>query len=435
MSKKKAKKTKDRLLLMPGAAGWDLWRGVPGQDLFLALRTDHEIALEIPSLPAGEITMAFPVRDASSLPFKTPSTDAGLAQDLAEMHIERLGMRPAVMSGVLTDCYEVGRNEAELLLMPVVLRPPNDGSMPKRSPASFDLSARCLPLPVDGVAIWKEFNRWVFVVSRGGLPVFFQALPGEELSEEAGREIRMSLLQLEIQGMLSQPINQGVLWLEDDQPLPSEQALEALARGFGGEILVENKPVPAFSTVSCRLLPADIRAERMASKKRQQLIAIVSVVALAYLGLITWGVMSLRSKEKEAQAAVSEAESLEPQVADLQLHLSKWGELDPITETKHFPVESFYQVSKISPSAGLRIDRAEINNQSEVSDNGTIKLLRRITITGNASDLAKVNQFSEKLHKSRDLAYYAWNTPESTQKKDGRWGFVYTGTPKGAAPN
>ena len=431
MSKKKAKKSKDRLLLIPGATGWQIWRGVPGGVLSLANDTGEEQCLEISSLPSGEITMAFAVREVSALPFKTPSTDTGLVQDLAEMHIERLGMRPEAMSGVLTDCYDVGRCGEELLLMPVVLNPPPEGSMPKRSPSKFDLSFRCFPLPEDGVVLWQEFGRWVFVVSHGSEPIYFQALPGEGLGEQAGREIRTSLLQLQIQGLLPELIQQCHVWVEEEQIGPPETGLEALAVGFGGDVRVEEKPAPAFPKVTCRLLPADIRAERVAKKKRQQLTALVSFVVIAYVGLIAWGVVTLLMKEKEANQLQSEADSFTPQVQDLQDHLAKWDELDSITETEHFPVELLYQVSRISPKEGLRFERAEFSNQTEIGDNGEISVLRRITIVGKASELAKVNEFSEKLHKSQDLSYYEWNTPEAQQKKDGEWSFVYDGTPTG----
>ena len=168
----------------------------------------------------------------------------------------------------------------------------------------------------------------------------------------------------------------------------------------------------------------------MARKKRQQLIALVSVVTLAYLVLIGLGVRNLMKKEKEASAADADAKALEPEVADLRAHLSKWSELDPITDIEHFPVETLWQVSRISPATGLNFERAEIKNQIEIADDGKITLQRRVTIIGKATELSMVNLFSESLHKSKDLAYYEWNTPEATQIKDGRWSFNYNGTPK-----
>ena len=434
MSEKKAKKKKERLLLIPGSQGWEVWRGLPGEDLSLALRTQEEEALAIESLPSGEITMAFPVRDVSALPFKTPSTDEGLAEDLAEMHIERLGLRPSVLSGVLTDCYRVARTEEELLLLPVVLTPPEEGSMPKRSPSSFDLSPRCLPLPADAMVVWKEFGRWVFAVSRGSEPVHFQALADELLGEGAGREIRLSLLQLQMQGMLEGSGPRGVVWVEEEQPVPSEEALQAFARGFGGELTVAHKPAPFFSTQPCQLLPADIRAERVARKKRRQLIALVSVLVLGYLGLVGWGVVNLLNKEREAATVQAQAEELAPAVADLLEHRDKWAELEPLTEDQHFPVELLYRVAQASPRTGLKFDRAEFDNQTDISDQGTPQQKRRITLTGKAAALAQVNQFSEKLQGSRDLSYYKWTTPEAQETGSGEWRFVYDGVPKAEGP-
>ena len=78
--------------------------------------------------------MAFPLREVSSLPMMAPTTDKSLFADMAEMHIERLAMRPAIESGNLSDCFTVAERGEETLLLPVVLAPPPEGSLPARSP-------------------------------------------------------------------------------------------------------------------------------------------------------------------------------------------------------------------------------------------------------------------------------------------------------------
>ena len=42
----------------------------------------------------------------------------------------------------------------------------------------------------------------------------------------------------------------------------------------------------------------------------------------------------------------------------------------------------------------------------------------------------RLNQLNLKLTRSKDLAYYRWNTPAPQETKDGRWSFFYDASPK-----
>ena len=195
----KAKKKGEKVLLLPGADGWEAWTGLNGAGLALALRSGAMRVLDVGGIPSGELTMAFPVRDVSALPFRAPTSDDALLSDLAEMHLERMGMRPGINAGVLSDVFKVGTRGEESLAVPVVLAPPMEGHLPRRSPQHFDISARCLPLPSDGLVVWRELGRWVFALSEEGQALEFEALASSQLGEDAGREIRLTLMQLELQ--------------------------------------------------------------------------------------------------------------------------------------------------------------------------------------------------------------------------------------------
>ena len=97
--------------------------------------------------------MMFPVRMITSLPFRAATADDDLFDDLATMHIERVGLRPDENAGQLTDTFVIDQGEEETRLLTVVLCAPAEGELPLRSPKEFDLSARALPLPENGVAI------------------------------------------------------------------------------------------------------------------------------------------------------------------------------------------------------------------------------------------------------------------------------------------
>ena len=91
----KSKKKGEKVLLLPGADGWEVWVAGPESNGFvLSQRSGAVRVLDVAGIPPGELTMAFPVRDVSALPFRAPTSDQALLSDLAEMHLERMGVRP-----------------------------------------------------------------------------------------------------------------------------------------------------------------------------------------------------------------------------------------------------------------------------------------------------------------------------------------------------
>lgn len=428
MSAKKGKKG-DAVLLIPGAEGWDVWAGPPGS-LSLRNRSEAKRALEIESIPHGDLMMAFPLREVSALPMKAPTGDKALFADVAEMHVERLGMRPAIESGLLSDCFEVATESEEALLLPVVLTPPPEGSLPKRGPKAFDISARCFPMPEDAVAVWKELGRWVFAVGVNGRPLHFQALPTSVLDEAAGREIRLSLTQLQIQGLLEHPPSHCFVWLGEEDPAPAPEEIVGLGEGFGGKATVAVKPVPVFPARPSKLLPADTRAERVAKRKRQQTTVAVAALVIAYLGLVGWLAWGLIQVDKRAAAAETALQELNPKSGLVAEHIAKWEQLEPITDLNHWPVELLFRCAQAIPDAGLRFKQAEFNNQLEIKEGGRPVPMRSIKLVGEAEKLEQVNKFNLGLTKRGDLAssVWDWNTPAPAETKDGRWSFIYGAT-------
>ena len=429
----KSKKKGEKILMLPGARGWEAWKGMNGGALDLALRTEEHRALDVGGLPVGELTMAFPVRDVSALPFRAPTGDNALLNDLANMHVERLGMRPDANSGVLSDFFKVGMRGEECLVVPLVLSPPPEGHLPKRSPQAFDVSARCLPLPSDGVVIWQELNRWVFALAEEGQPLHFQALASNGLGEDAGREIRLTLSQLEMQGLVETAPRHSFVWVAEEEEPPTAEELAALGEGFGGTATVAAKPAPVIPPKTSQLLPADTRAERMAVRQRQQMVLMITAVAVAYLGLVAYLGYTLVESNKKTDAAKADYDAIYPEVIVFQDHKIKWEELLPVVEQEHNPVELLLHCAQARPDGGLRLERCDINNQLEVNGDER-KLIRSIRLQGKADELEQVNTFNENVKRSSGLKNYSWNTPPATETNDGRWSFTYDAVYVGPLP-
>ena len=431
MSGEKVKKAKkgEAVLLIPGAEGWDVWTG-SGEAMNLVQRSEATLALDVEHLPSGELHMAFPLREVSSLPMTAPTTDKSLFEDMASMHVERLGMRPAIESGNLGDCFEVAARGDETLLLPVVLAPPPEGTLPQRSPKAFDVSARCYQLPSDAIAVWKELGRWGFAIGVGGKPLHFQAMASTDLDADAGREIRLSLTQMQIQGLLPSVPKHCFVWVAEEDPVPDTAAVKALGDGFGGRASVAAKPGPVFPSKPSSLLPADTRAERVAKRKRQQAMMLVTALVLAYFGVVGWLGWKMVEAEKRAVVAETRLAELEPDSAFIEEHTQKWEQLEPVINLEHWPVELLFRCAQAFPKTGLRLERAEFNNQLEIEDGGGATKVRSIRLQGKAETLEQVNKLNLNLNRSGVLAYYKWNTPQPQETKDGRWSFFYDASPK-----
>lgn len=417
------KKKGERILLLPGAHGWEAWKGLNEEDLKLALRTTEHLALEVDGIPPGELTMAFPVRDVSALPFRAPTADDALHSDLADMHIERHGLRPLADAGVLTDFFRVGSRGEESVLLPVILAPPPEGHLPKRSPQTFDISARCLPLPESGVIVWKELDRWVFALSEAGRPLHFQSLAATQLGQPAGREIRLTLTQLQLQRLINRFPEECVVWVAEDEERPTDEELEGLHHGFGGSIGLAEKPAPVIPEKTSQLLPADVRAERVAVRQKQQTTIAVAVLVLLYLGAIGFAAYTLMGAQKKAKIARNKLMSIQGDLTKINQHEEKWAELRPIIEQDHFPVELLWHCANASPDDELKLERADIDNR--LDEGGSI--VRSIRLQGKAAKLDQVNTFQLNLRQSDALRDYRWNTPPASETNDGRWAFIYDG--------
>ena len=403
-------KTNENVLLVPGESGWEIWTGQTGADFTLHSATTIERASDLTGIPGGDLLLLFPVKATTAVPMRVTSDDDALFPDLASLHAERLGLRPDPMAGQLTDVFVIAREAENTALVSVMLRAPGDGDMPPRGPKSFDISARAYPLDGDALAIWKEFGRWVFAISHQGKLVYCQATSVTSVSpdESLAREIRLSLIQLSMQGLAIEP-DRIEVWTSSDDCSPA-----MLAAAFKVPVQVSTRPAPVLPNPLSKLLPADVRAARRAARRRQNIILSVAAVALAYLGLIGWFSYGLWKDNSETKKLLDQAVTIAPEGEAYTLHVGKWDELSEAIELRNSPVDILSRVAScIPPVSNLRLKTADISASE-------IKLI------GEAPQLQAANTFSLNLDKNNDLAQFEWQIPEPNQSTRG-WEFVFSG--------
>jgi len=400
-----------KILLVPGAAGWEVWTGQPELGFAPHELTTATRAGELTSLPPGDVTLLFPVRSITAVPLKVTTEDEALFPELAAMHAERLGLRPDPMAGQLTDTFVIAREGENTALLSVHLRPPAEGDLPPRSPKEFDISARSFPVTGDCLAIWLEFGRWVFAFFHQGKTVYCQAtsVGAAEPDDSLIREIRLAQIQLSLQGIELDP-SHIELWTTEAPDIT------ALSAAFRCPVNIGQRPSPVLPEPRSKLLPADVRAARRLAQQRQTTILAAAALVLAYLGLVGWLGYGLWQTQQETKLLLAEANRLAPDASEYQTFLARWDELSNAVDVRYSPVELLSQIHKCIPTAGgLRLKSAEVT-------------ANEITLVGEAQQESAVGQFSLALTRSKDLAYFKWQNPSASQSSRG-WEFTFSAAP------
>lgn len=401
-------KSTEQALLVPGESGWEIWTRQGEGEFALHSASGIIRAGELTDLPAGELTMLFPVKSLTAVPMRVTSDDDTLFPDLAALHAERLGLRPDPMAGQLTDVFVVARDAENTALLAVFLRSPEDGELPRRGPKGFDISARAWPVKGEALAIWMEFGRWVFAIFHQGKLAYSQATAVDAAQPDASlaREIRLSLMQLAMQGLHFEPARL-IVWSASDAIKSAD-----LKNVFRLPVEITPRPAPVMPEPLSKLLPADVRAARKAALRRRNITAAAAVLILAYLGLIGWFGFGLWQTSSKARKLLAEAEQVAPEGEAYALHIAKWDELAHAIELAHSPVDILQRIAScIPPNSGLRLKTADIS-------------ATEITLTGEAPQFQAVKTFSLNLSKHNELTQFKWLTPEPNQSTRG-WQFTY----------
>ena len=402
-------KSIEQSLLVPGESGWEIWTRQGDEPFALRSPGVSTRAGEITDIPAGELTMLFPVKSLTAVPMRVTSDDDALFPDLAALHAERLGLRPDPMAGQLTDVFVVARDEENTALLSVFLRSPEEGELPKRGPKGFDISPRAWPVAGEALAIWMEFGRWVFAIFHQGKLAYCQATAVDAAQPDAAlaREIRLSLMQLAMQGLHFEP-SRVIVWTAKENIDTGE-----IKAAFNTRIEQAPRPVPVLPDPLSKLLPADVRAARKVALRRRNITFAAAAVLLAYLGLIGWLGYGLWQTSSQASKLLAEAQRVAPEGEAYALHIAKWEELSQAIDLTHSSVDILQRIAScIPPNSGLRLKTADIS-------------ATEIKLQGEAQQFQAIKGFSLSLSKNNDLAHFTWQAPEPNQSTRG-WEFNYT---------
>jgi len=398
-------------LLLPGSLGWEIWTGLRGQDFERQEISDSPYLNDVPGLQNRDIALFFPVREATVMPFIANTTDPTLFDDTALMHSERLGVRVDASAGQLMDTFLIEQHEQHSVLSTMVLRAPGEGELPSRSPKSFDYSPRAYAFAGHGLAVWKELGYWVFCLYQHSQMLYAQAtsIDAEHPDDSLLREVKLALIQLQLQGMDIQ-IQQVHVW----HPAGELGDAGALTQAFGVTAQVTNRPLPNLPAHASKLLPADVHAERRAQAKQRS----IAVAALSFLvllvGWVGWMGFDLWQQSSQTQKLKIQASAVEPEVQAFTLHQAKWRELGPLVDADQWPLETLHRISRcLPPTGGVRLRTAEISNQE-------------VRIVGEAPMPGPIGQLNFAINKSDQLTRFKFRPSQPTNTPKG-WEFTTVG--------
>lgn len=410
-------KKKDIHLLIPGAEGWEIWKGNTDEPFQKHLENGPLLASEIEDIPSDQLFMGFPARQALAVPFKVPTEDEAMFEDLASMHLEKSGIHIEEGSGRLSDYFPVGQQDGQTTLLAVVLSSPDSNSMPLRAPNGFDVSARFFPLEENAITFWREIGRMVFAISTDSKLTYFQALSGDSLDGDTIRDVFLALTQLGLQGV-NLELRKAVVWRSGSAFDPTEEEVQAFGNQLGAEISLVQKPEPVLPDPISRIIPADARTERRRhaeKQKRNSLITVMGMIYLLLVGYFGYQYFQINGKLSKQNAAIKQVKIKH---ADIALFNADWDELAPLVDSKRWPLQLLYRAATIIPqSQDLRFTVFDANRE-------------RITIRGEAADLKVASSYAEKIR--RMLPEYKWSLPPAeADNKTNRWKFSYEGGLKG----
>lgn len=398
-------------LLIPGTQGWEIWTGQRGLDFNREEITLTSLLSEIPGLQNRDIALFFPVREATVMPFVANTTDPTLFDDTALMHAERLGVRVDASAGQLMDTFLIEQHEQSSVLSTLVLRAPGEGELPSPSPKSFDYSPRVYAFSGHGLAAWKELGFWVFCLYQHGQMLYAQAtsIDAEHPDDALLREVKLSLIQLQLQGMDVQ-IQQVQVW----HPAGELGEAGALEKVFGVTAQLLNRPTPYLPAHASKLLPADVHAERRAQAKKQRIAAAAGSLVLLLIGWIGWMGFTLWQSSNQTEKLKNQARAVEPEVQAFTLHQAKWRELGPLVDADQWPLETLHRISRcLPPTGGVRLRTAEISNQE-------------VRIVGEAPLPGPIGQLNFAINKNEQLSRFKFRPSQPTNTPKG-WEFTTVG--------
>ncbi|CAN5248636.1 hypothetical protein BH23VER1_BH23VER1_32270 [soil metagenome] len=408
-------KSNDTTILVPGPTDWELWRASPSGGFVL----EHSVPAlgEDAGSPASfksATILGIPAAGAFSVPLWVATDDPALVQNVRDIQLETLGLKPDAVAGQHVDDKVVTVEEKRTLLRVTVLAKRFDLPLPKQHPTQYEVSPNLYFLPENALTVWKEFGKLVFAVTRAEHAIYFQNLTTGTLDANAAHEIAMAVMPLRSQNVVTS-LEGATLWLDEKDALPDGR--EILGELLACPVTYGPRPAPATPFARSALLPESVAVARIHARKAARIrnlsLAAAAVLFLAAAYLVADYLIQQRRVD-ELQASVDQLEPLAGWIPGME---AKWADMQKAIDAETYPVETLLRVYELLPSQGVRFTNVSITNA-------------RVTILGEAQDQRAAIRYQNAISADDNLDHFQWEqSPTRINQRTKTAEFTLTGKP------
>lgn len=370
-------------IIRPGAKSWEVWRfsakGPP-------VCEENPAPKSLPS-PA-RVILALPARDLLAVPLWVSAQ--GDPVELAELE---LSSRHLLRRNSAVYAIPV-RTEADRALV-LALASSDEGLAIRFVPSArtFEASARLWnPAGADAI-LWRELGELCFAFFHGDRCTFFSGTGETSPGPAFCGAMTRAALRLKAEGVL--PRTPASLRVYGDFP---RDELEALAGSLRIDIAHVSPPTPP-------ILPADPSNPRPPAAKaaevrrtgRKRLSRIASVAGVIYLAVAGFLIGDLVIRSMQLQKLRREVAGLSTSAGDAQRVVTDWREFRQAVDPRSFALDQLAAVAREIPGDQVRLTQFALENG-------------RLTVSGEAADVAQAYALFEKIKASPSLQDYDWTS-------------------------
>lgn len=281
----------------------------------------------------------------------------------------------------------------------------------------FEPSASLLPLPAQGIAIWKELGRHVVAFTREARLLHLTVLTARALDVDAAFEVRDVFTALQAHGFLL-PADVAAIHVWTRCETDFVPQLACLFQD--ASVLRETRPDPRPPATPGGLLPLEVALRRRQQKRRHSQLLILAAAALVYFCFFGSWWLRLQWRESRLNQADVAMGNSQPEIDLVREAQNRWQEMEAAINPDLYPVELFHQVVSLLPEEGIRLKEFQVNGG-------------RLTVSGEATTVNHALAFKGQLAACRPLQRYEWNFPVPVIRDDNRAEFRAEGTLTGGA--
>jgi len=378
-------------MIVPGANGWERWQAPEGLAGKFVDRVEADAEL---AFGKGQLKRALvlPVAHAWVMPAWLKG-EAALVNDMALLHLERLGIRVEEPGRALQLIEVTAREDARLMTMVALKDEPAPLQSNSPVPDEVMVSAAMLPLPPSCIAVWRELGRLVIGITSGEKMVYASPLTATRFDERAMGELNNVCLQLGFQRVLGR-VEHLVLWL------PEEEGDLALIERTTG-LPVSRQEIPAWvmpEKWDGKLEPLDVHLARQTQETRtRQRVGLLSaglVIAAAVAVMMVMITLALR----EQSMLRDKVAEMSPRAARVLEQKRAWQEAAPAVDPSQGPLQFLLAVQEPTASTDVTLMEMEFTP-------------KQVMLRGHTLNASTALQYSQEIHQSEMLMAFDWGEP------------------------